>query len=315
MTYTDILTGFDAYNPILLVDNNRYINTLICDPITNSNSADVTIISIMAQVSHRDIAALTNNSQINSGRGGIGIVATKHHYVRPDIADEDDIFHGAIVATFGTHAYADYSRIPMMQCVKISDLHPRNILYPVACGIYLISLHNQIIKQFNAQKKKILIIGCGFIASVIYQMLQYYKIDYTIDVYGFHNQEIWNPYQLKSSLSEKYDIIFDLSDDDRLVQLACYNNDALIITISDKLFAVPSSVIISVVDCDAASDLNMRACMIQANKFITDGIIQVDKFWTHKYNRYNEWQQAFDDMQQRTPDVKRSYIKWDDMNG
>jgi hypothetical protein len=50
--------------------------------------------------------------------------------------------------------------------------------------------------------------------------------------------------------------------------------------------------------------------MADAARWIEDGDIDVDTFWTKGYNRDTEWQQAFTDGVNRPEGYSRGYITW-----
>jgi hypothetical protein len=50
--------------------------------------------------------------------------------------------------------------------------------------------------------------------------------------------------------------------------------------------------------------------MEYAVKWIKEGQLNIDRFWTRAYNRTTEWQQAFKDGANRPTNYGRGYIVW-----
>jgi hypothetical protein len=51
--------------------------------------------------------------------------------------------------------------------------------------------------------------------------------------------------------------------------------------------------------------------MVLSKTWIEDGSLTVDNFWDRSYNRTTEWQQAFEDANNRVGNYGRGYIQWD----
>jgi hypothetical protein len=283
---------------------------------TNNATDEVIVMNVMAQISPYDILAMNGkikHTNLSYGNGGIGVVISRNDQYKP-IDRDDDLYYGALVSTFGVPAFADYYNVSRVNAVKIHDLHPRYILYPVACAIYMVNLHIDFLRQFDNQNKRILIIGSGFLAKVINSVLRYYRVKYNIRVYG-HYLKQYKPMKVSRSIVGKFDIIFDLSDRNEIDVTECFTPNALIVLAHDKeLTTIPSSVVVSNVDCTNVSPSIFKQSMTQAERYITRGIIDVDDMWTHEYNRYSAWENAFSEAANRSIDHRRSYLYWKGLN-
>ena len=50
--------------------------------------------------------------------------------------------------------------------------------------------------------------------------------------------------------------------------------------------------------------------MLLSKSWIEKNTLSVDNFWDRSYNRNNEWQQAFEDADNRSDNYGRGYIVW-----
>ena len=65
------------------------------------------------------------------------------------------------------------------------------------------------------EKSKILIIGSGFLATVVYTKLKSLKLDEFVDVLVPSNRKFWED-RLITEPKQKYDVVIDLKDDNCL---------------------------------------------------------------------------------------------------
>ena len=103
-----------------------------------------------------------------------------------------DVQIGDYVATRGEPAYADVYNVRKREYVVVPQAHPRYILQPVACGINVVQQPIREIAERAGTRRRLLIIGSGFLAWVTYHTLLLNHIDFEIDVLGSSNQDLWN---------------------------------------------------------------------------------------------------------------------------
>jgi D-arabinose 1-dehydrogenase-like Zn-dependent alcohol dehydrogenase len=243
------------------------------------------------------------------GHEGLGIVTKVGDRIT-------DVVVGDYVATRGEPAYADFYNVEDESFVKVPELDPKYILEPVACALNCI--HQPIDELRKRPRGRVLILGSGFLAWIIYNALY---ADPTlhfpeVDVVGSSNRELWAD-KLKSAPEGVYNIVFDLSSRTDIFDQPILSEHALIVFGAQKT-----------VTTDFAN-LLWKACtmifpsprhpgfyhsMRKARDLIQNGQINVDKFWTKAYNRNTEWRQAFEDGNNRPQGYSRGYIKWN-ING
>ena len=242
-----------------------------------------------------------------SGHEGIGQV-TKIG------ANIQDVKVGSFVATRGEPAYSDYYNVRQNEYVEIPEASPKYILEPVACGINVVEQAREEIKKRCGSESKLLILGSGFLAWVAYHKLQSMKFNIEIDVLGANNLELWGD-KLLLGTSESYDVVIDLSGKYSIGEEINLNNNALIIDGVGKATTHAESQSQLWKACTTIKpsprNPNFYDCMKDAEWLITNGYLEVDKFWTRSYNRNTEWQQAFADGADRPDGYSRGYIKWD----
>lgn len=225
---------------------------------------------------------------------------------------------GDYVATRGEPAYADYYPVRDGEFVVVPAAHPKYILEPVACGINvilgdLIELEGRFTASDNP---KLLILGSGFLAYVAYKTIKLHQIDVDIDVVGSSNRDIWKAegVELKSKPSTGYEAVVVLKDSDALEEPSIINTNGLVIDAVGRAVSKKESEnllwkAITTVRPSPRKALFLE-CMQLAEKWITDGELNVEKFWTKSYNRDTEWQQAFADGLNRPAGYSRGYIVW-----
>ena len=219
---------------------------------------------------------------------------------------------GDYVATRGEPAYADEYNVKANQYVKVPEADPKWILEPVACGINCIV---QATQHYNNESKTALILGSGFLAKIVHQTLKKTFPSIRIDVVGSSNKKYFT--NLHSSVPNKtYDVVVDLKDNDTVFNTDCVNENALVIMATEKSKPISTDF----------SNLLWKACtmifpspradtfhlsMILARNWIQDGSLVVDDLWDRGYSRETEWQQAFEDANNRNGNYGRGYIIWD----
>lgn len=272
---------------------------------------EIVVESVMTGVCRSDVSMMEGTFPLlplhMMGHEGLGIV----HKVGDNIFD---VKPGDYVATRGEPAYADLYNVRRNNYVRVDSLEPKYILEPVACGINLIYTPFDDIFRHSGPKSKILIIGSGFLAYVAYKMLSHLNLQFeTLDVLGSSNTDLFK--NQISTITEKYDIVIDISDKPEYLDADIYNDNGLLILAAEKFPDAGTTFSnllwknMTVKLPSPRSDLFLK-CLHEANVVIGSGIINVDKFWTQAYNRDTEWSQAFSDALNRPSGYNRGYIKW-----
>ena len=55
---------------------------------------------------------------------------------------------------------------------------------------------------------------------------------------------------------------------------------------------------------------NFKRCMEMAVKMIETGALNIDEFWSKGYDRLTEWEDAFEESNNRKTGFNRGYIEW-----
>lgn len=241
-----------------------------------------------------------------SGHEGLGIVTKVGDNV-------PNIKVGDYVATRGEPAYSDYYNVRNNEFVVVPCADPKYILEPVACGINVVLQAEQEIRSREGIGKKLLILGSGFLAWVAYNTLVLDKFKFDIQVVGSSNRDLWCN-KLQDNPVGTYDVIIDLSDRSVVFDSVIYNNNALIILGSQKTITTDFGGLLwkaCTMIFPSPRSLNFIKCMQQAEHWITNKHLNVDKFWTRSYNRNTEWKLAFNHGVIRPSGYSRGYIQWD----
>lgn len=276
----------------------------------------IVVQNVMTGVCTSDIAMMTGDfgplPLHMQGHEGLGKVISIGKNVYTTVAVGD------YVATRGEPAYADYYPVRDGEFVVVPAAHPKYILEPVACGINvilgdLIELEGRFTASDNP---KLLILGSGFLAYVAYKTIKLHQVDVDIDVVGSSNRDIWKDegVELKSKPSTGYEVVVVLKDSDALEEPSIINTNGLVIDAVGRAVSKKESEnllwkAVTTVRPSPRKALFLE-CMQLAEKWITDGELNVEKFWTKSYNRDTEWQQAFADGLNRPAGYSRGYIVW-----
>lgn len=243
------------------------------------------------------------------GHEGLGIVTKIGEHIT-------DVMVGDYVATRGEPAYGDYYNVESESYVRVPELSPKYILEPVACALNCI--HQPIEELRRRPHGRVLILGSGFLAWIIYNALYADPtLHFTdIDVVGGSNRDLWGD-KLKVDHSGDYDVVFDLSSRTDIFDKPILREHALIVFGAQKQVSTDFSNLLwkaCTMIFPSPRHPNFYHSMRKARDLIQKGHIDVDKFWTKEYNRETEWQQAFADGNNRPQGYSRGYIKWN-ING
>jgi hypothetical protein len=170
----------------------------------------------------------------------------------------------------------------------------------------------------NRKAGRVLILGSGFLAWVVYHtLINNPNLNFSdLHVVGRSNRDLWLN-KLQPEPVGDYDIIIDLSDRSDVFDKPIVSNNALVVMGVQKTITTDfSNLLWKACTMSFPSPRNPRfyLAMAMARDMIQDGHIDVDKFWTMGYNRDTEWQQAFADGNNRPQNYSRGYIYWN-ING
>ncbi len=217
------------------------------------------------------------------------------------------------MATRGEPAYADEYNARAGTYVKVPRLDPKYIIEPVACGLNVVMQEESQFEKRNAKGARLLIIGSGFLAWVVYQYLNaHYFFD--VDVLGSSNKELWGD-KLKNEVDGPYDIVVDLNTRDEVFKQDLVGEQGLVVlgaektngitTKFDKLLWNAATLIFP-----SPRQKDFQRCMKMAVKMIETGALDISGFWSKGYDRDTEWRDAFKEGNQRMPGYNRGYIEW-----
>jgi len=222
---------------------------------------------------------------------------------------------GDFVATRGEPAFADYYNCPDEMFVQVPELAPKYILEPVACGI---NIANSLRPETDDD---ILLLGTGFLATVVYTTLQRYHSNHVI-VVGNANPEFWltasNATLVTNStniMNRKFNYVIDLSDKPEYLDLNVYNERATIVLAAEKHPKATLSFaqfLWNAVNIKFPSPRNalFYGYMILAEELIRYGEIDTKGLWTKSYDRETEVELAFEEGVNRPEGYSRGYITW-----
>lgn len=286
----------------------KFVETEWVKPDIKSDEIEVK--AIMTGVCRSDIDMMNGNfgplPLEMQGHEGLGLVVG----VGKDVTDCNV---GDIVATRGEPAYADYYNAKATEYVVVPEADPKYIVEPVACGINIVmTILDDLMKR---KKSKILIIGSGFLSTVVYTKLKSLHLDTSVDILGRSNRKFWED-RLLEVPKGRYDVVIDLKDDNSLVFDFGYlleDNPIVVIAAEKKGINTTFGKLLwknAKMYFPSPRNPNFHFCMKDAVNLIESGMLNIDNFWTKGYDRKTEWQQAFEDGNNRPEGYSRGYIKW-----
>lgn len=274
-------------------------------------STEIQVQNIMTGICRSDIDMMLGNFKLlplhMQGHEGLAQVTA--------IGDKvTDISVGDVVATRGEPAYADVYNCKHNTYVKVPAADPKYIVEPVACAINCVKQFETQIRHKLHNKVKCLIIGSGFLASVLYKYMKHKNLQSDITVLGNSNHEFWGE-KLTQKLEGRFDLVFDLNTRNEMFEGDHFNAEAFYVVAAEKEHAINSklgNLLWHAVTVGFPSPRNKKfiECMREAVMLIETGVIDVAQFWSKGYNRHKEWQKAFADSVQRRPGFNRAYIDW-----
>lgn len=272
---------------------------------------EVLVQSLMTGVCRSDIDMMQGSFPAlplhMSGHEGLGRVVAAG-------PQASDILIGDIVATRGEPAYADYYIARNREYVVVPAVHQRYILEPVACGVNCITQPLEHIKQRAGPDACLLILGSGFLAWVVYHTVQHYGLEFSVNVVGGSNRQLWGD-RLSDTASGVYDVVVDLSGGDMVFSKPMVRPEGLVILAAQKTVTTDFSNLLwnaVTIVCPSPRTERFYDAMVTARDMIMHRSLNVDSFWSRGYNRNTEWQQAFADAVNRPQGYSRGYIYWPD---
>lgn len=269
----------------------------------------ITVNSVLTGICRSDIDMMQGNfgplPVSMSGHEGLGKVVAIGSKIT-------DVTVGQYVATRGEPAYADQYTVRQGEYVVVPAAEPKYIVEPVACGINVVFQNLETLKARSGKGQRLLLLGSGFLAWVVYSTIGLLGLDFDVTVVGSSHKNLWK-HRLSPTYNGTYDVIIDLSSKNDVFEKLIYNENALIVIGTQKQVTTNfadmlwKSVTISF---PSPRNPSFICSMEQAVKWIEKRNLIVDCFWTCGYDRDTEWQQAFSDGVNRTSDYSRGYIKW-----
>jgi len=278
---------------------------------------DIHVRAVMTGVCRSDIATM------NGDFGPLPIHMQGHEGLAQVIAvgsGVSGVQPGEYVATRGEPAYADEYHVKPGQWVVVPEADPKWILEPVACGVNCVlqARHAITLQTMITPLPRAVIIGSGFLAKIVLQTFRILHPEISVDVIGSSNQEWFgdNGAPLLTDFDGTYDIVVDLKEDDRVFNTDCINENALVIMATEKPNGVDTTLanmlwkaVTMIFPSPRAPSFYEAMCL--SKSWIESGSLTVDNFWDRAYSRDNEWQDAFNDANNRSGNYGRGYIQWD----
>ena len=269
---------------------------------------EIEVKNIMTGVCRSDIDMMNGNFgplPLNmQGHEGLGQVTKVGKYLT-------GVKVGDFVATRGEPAYADYYNVRKKEFVVVPEADPKYILEPIACGVNLIYQNLELLKA--KPLSRVLILGSGFLAWVAYNAIQRFHLNVSeVVVVGNSNKEFWGD-RLVSEYTGTFDIVIDLSSRTDVFDKPIVNDEAIIVFGSQKQVTTDFSNLLwkaCTIVFPSPRTKRFHMAMIIAESWVRLNSLDIGTFWTKEYDRDTEWQQAFEDGQNRPANYSRGYIKW-----
>jgi D-arabinose 1-dehydrogenase-like Zn-dependent alcohol dehydrogenase len=206
-------------------------------------------------------------------------------------------------------AYADEYNVNVNNYINVPAPEPKYILEPVACGINVILQAEELISKKCGKGSRALIIGSGFLAWVAYNTIRILGLNLEVSVLGSSNKEIWGDL-LTNEITGDFDVIIDLVGKN----ITNIRNGAVIINGVAKATSKEEEEQLLWKACTSVRPSPrtylFHKSMLLARELISTDLLNVDNFWTKRYDRKTEWGQAFEDGLNRPANYSRGYISW-----
>jgi NADPH:quinone reductase-like Zn-dependent oxidoreductase len=227
-----------------------------------------------------------------------------------------DVKEGDFVATRGEPAFADFYNCKFGMYVQVPEANPKYIIEPVACGINIATR----IRPDVFDERPILLLGSGFLATIIYNML-HRTFDNEVIVVGAANRAFWSEMPGVTQVGaeyltgKKFKYIIDISEKPEYLDLNIYEESATIVLAAEKHpNAVTSfgNFLWNAVNVKFPSPRNAYFinAMGLAVQLIKAGDLDTASMWTKAYDRETEIKLAFKEGIERPAGYSRGYIEW-----
>jgi len=273
----------------------------------NNTEDQIVVKNIMSGICSSDVSMYTGKMDMlpehMHGHEGLGQVVAVGKNVTGVKVDD-------IVATRGEPAFADIYNVRDGEFVVVPEALPKYILEPVACAVNIADIVGKI------KDKSVLIIGSGFLARVIYQVMLYNNKTKDLDVVVVGNayNEWWSSQGIVADdfVDSTYDVIIDLSDRAEEFNIDRLNNSGHYIMCAEKTTPnvdwAPFLWKNITVSCPSPRAKDFHGKMVKANVLVQKDIIQVDDMWVKGYSR-DEAETAFANRASGI-DKGRTYLTW-----
>jgi len=287
--------------------NGRFVETTYTPPPLSNT--DIRVQSVMTGVCRSDIDMMMGGfgplPEHMHGHEGLGQVIAVGDAVK-------NVAVGDYVATRGEPAYADQYNVREKEYVVVPSAEPKYIIEPVACGINIVNQCLREIAERAGPGRRLLLLGSGFLAWVAYNTIKLNHLYFDITVTGHSNKDLWGD-TLTQQYDGRFDVVIDLSSYNDVFSRDLLNNEALVVMGVEKRVDTNFANLLwraCTIMFPSPRTKGFHRCMQDAVYWIENGDLDVDRFWTHGYNRDTEWQNAFSDATNRPEFYSRGYIYW-----
>jgi threonine dehydrogenase-like Zn-dependent dehydrogenase len=290
---------------LLKINGDNTVSTIVWDKPDHTDD-QLVVKNIMTGICSSDVAMYSGKMGMlpigMHGHEGLGEVTEIGKHVK-------NVRIGDIVATRGEPAYAEYYNVRDKEFVVVPEALPKYILEPVACAVNIAE------KISDASGKSVLIIGSGFLARIVYQVLAYNNKNMLNTVVVGNAYSEWWQSNLRSKQYEEgmqFDIVIDLSSDIKWFKADLLNADGHYLMCAEKsvnnLDFAPFLWKSITVDFPSPRSKAFYNAMVKAKVLVENNIIKVDDMWGQAYD-ISDAQQAFDN-RVNGKDKQRTYVTW-----
>ena len=247
---------------------------------------------------HGDMDLLPNNMHGHEGLGEV--VSVGKNVTSTKVGD--------YVATRGEPTFADYYNVRDGEFVVVPQALPKYILEPVACSVNIADIIGKL------GNRSLLIIGSGFLARVIHQVLEYNNKGrlYNVTVIGKAYAEWWRSKGVTNQVEPQgeFDVVVDLSSN-QLLDAGMLKEDGHYLICAEKQGHVDFAPFLwksTRIDLPSPRTKTFYNSMVKANILVQKNIINVDDMWGRGYD-VSDAATAFDNRSTHI-DKNRTYLKW-----
>lgn len=292
-------------NLIKILGDAEHVEQCVWHKPTHTDD-EIVVKNVMTGICSSDVAMYAGQMNMlpihMHGHEGLGEVIAVGSNVR-------NVTEGDYVATRGEPAFADVYNVRNGEFVVVPEALPKYILEPVACAVNIADTARY------TDGKSVLIIGTGFLARVIYQVLNHNSPNLeNVTVVGNAYSDWWSTQHVSRHVDadSTFDIVIDLSGDPKWFDADLLSADGQYIMGAEKTFEhldfAPFLWKSATIDLPSPRTSNFHQCMIKAKELVEAGIVTVDDMWSKGYNS-NEASIAFSNRYNGI-DKGRTYLIW-----